>query len=244
MAVSRSRLEDGNKRFPYAALDKAGTAARDEHIDDTAQTHEGPRGGTVGGLDNTHGLTRKAACLNGIGKRMRDSDAGTLCHGAAAQDAGVTGANADTGGIGRHVGTGLVDHGDKTQRHAYLLQVKAAIDRAPLKHATHRVGKLGEFLETGCHPLDALVRKLEAIEQAGARARLGSGVHVESVLLENRRLGIAQGGRHRAHGSGTLLVGSKTQGPRRRLRRGRKPLHIRCDIFHGYLHPSVNCTPW
>ena len=242
MAVSRSRLDDGNKRFPYAALDKAGTAARDEHIDNAAQTHEGPRSGTVGGLDNTHGLTRKAACL--IGKRVRDSDAGALCHGAAAQDAGVTGADADTGGIGRHVGTGLVDHGDKTQRYAYLLQVKTAIDRAMLKHAPHRIGKLGEFLEAGCHPLDTLVRKLEAIEQAGARARLGSGVHVESVLLENRRLGITQGGRHRAHGNDTLLVGSKTQGPRRRFRRGRKPLHIRCDISHGYLHPSVNCTPW
>ena len=122
---------------------------------------------------------------------MRDSDAGALCHGAAAKDAGVTGANADTGGICRHVGTSLVDHGDKTQRHAYLLQVKAAIDRAMLKHATHRVGKLGEFLEAGSHALDTLVRKLEAIEQAGARARLGSSVHVESVLLENRRLGIA-----------------------------------------------------
>ena len=141
VAVACARLDHRHKRLAHAALDQARTATRNEHIDNTAELHELASGLAVGGLDHRDSLAREALGLERIGQQLRNHGTRVIGQRAAAQNAGVAGADADARGVGRHVGARLVHHGDKAQRHAHLLQVEPAVDGALLKNAAHRIGQ-------------------------------------------------------------------------------------------------------
>ena len=54
-----------------------------------------------------------------------DGARGAETFGAAAQDHGVAGLEAERTGIGRHVGPALVDHADDAERHTHTLDAHA-----------------------------------------------------------------------------------------------------------------------
>ena len=240
MAVARARLDHRHQALAHAARDEAGAPARYEYVDDAAQAHKCARGRTVAGLDDAYGRTREARCLDGVCQHVRDRHAGALGQRAAAQDAGVARADADAGGVCRHVGARLVHHGHKAQRHAHLLQVEAAIDGAVLEHATHRVGQVGELLEAGRHGVDALGREQQAVQQAGSRPRLARGLHVLGVGGKDLVCMLAQGRCHLAHGRLARLVGGKAQRARGLLCRDGQLLDICGDVFHRYSFVRAN----
>ena len=164
MAVARARLDHRHQRLAHAALNQARAAARNEHVDDTAELHELAGGLAVGGLDHRYGLAREALGLQRIGQQLGNHGARVIGQRAAAQNAGVAGADADARGVGRHVGARLVDHGDQAQRHAHAGEVHAARKHAVVEHTTDRIGQLGEFLQAGGHALDALGRQQQTVE--------------------------------------------------------------------------------
>ena len=165
VAVARARLDHRHKRLAHAALDQACTAARNEHVDNAAELHELASGLAVGGLNHRHGLAREALGLERIGQQLGDHGTRVIGQRAAAQNAGVAGADADARGVGRHVGARLVDHGDQAQRHTHTGQVHAACEHAVVEHAAHGIGQLGELFQAGGHALDALGRQQQAIEE-------------------------------------------------------------------------------
>ena len=234
VAVARARLDHRHKRLAHAALDQACTSARNEYVDNTAELHELAGGLAVGGLDHRHGLAREALGLERIGQQLRNHGTRVIGQRAAAQNAGVAGADADARGVGRHVGARLVDHSDQAQRHAHTGQVHAACKHAVVEHAADGIGQLGELLQAGGHALDALGRQPQAIEQSGRGARIARSGHIELVGSDDGVDTVAQCCGHGAHGLLALLVARRGKRGRRCLGGNGKIVDIRGYIDrHG-----------
>ena len=84
MAVARARLDHRHQRLAHAALDQARAAARNEHVDDTAELHELAGGLAVGGLNHRDGLTREALGLKRIGQQFGNHGARVIGQRTAA----------------------------------------------------------------------------------------------------------------------------------------------------------------
>ena len=95
--------------------------------------------------------------------------AGMHALGAAAQDGGVAGLEAQTTRIAGHVGPALVDDADHAERHAHARDVEA-IGTRPLRHdGADGIGQRGDILDAARHGLDARVVEREAIEHGGGQ---------------------------------------------------------------------------
>ncbi len=111
-------------------------------------------------------------------QRGVDGARGAMAVGAAAQDRGVAGLEAQRAGIGRHVGAALVDDADHAERRAHALD-RHAVRPLPSSTCTLPTGSLsvGDHLEALGHRPDArgvsrLSRSRNAPVDAG-RLRLG-----------------------------------------------------------------------
>ena len=141
MAIARTGLDHRNIGVFHAVANEPCAAARNENVHRAAQAHKHVRGSAISGLDNADCVAGQPGVLYGIRQHVGNSHAGVLSDGAAAKDAGVTRTDADARSVRGHVGSRLVHHGDKAQRHAHLLQVEPAVDGALLKNAAHRIGQ-------------------------------------------------------------------------------------------------------
>ena len=245
MAVARARLDHRHKRLAHAALDQARTATRNEHVDDAAELHELAGGLAVGGLDHRDSLARETLGLECIGQQFGNHGTRVIGQRTAAQNAGVAGADADARGVGRHVGTCLVHHGDQAQRHTHAGQVHTACKHAMIEHAAHGIGQLSELLQAGSHALDALGRQQQAVEKPRRGARIARGGHIEPVGGNDGISAIAQ---RRGHGAHSLLA----LGIARRGKRARSGLGLNGKIVNigGYIDRHGRpflldvCQPW
>ena len=163
----------------------------------------------------------------------------------AAQNAGVAGADADTRGIGRHVGARLIDHSDQAQRHAHAGEVHAACKHAVVEHAADRIGQLGKLLQAGGHALDALGRQQQAIEEPRRGARIARGGHIELVGGNDGIDTVAQRCGHGAHGLLALGIARRGKRARSGLGGNGKIVDIRSYIDrHGRPFLLDVCHPW
>ena len=211
MAVAGAGLDNGNERLAHAALDEPRTAAGDQQVDDTAEFHEGAGGLAVGRLDHRDGRAGKPAVLDGVGQKLSDHRARMIGERTAAQDAGVTGTDADAGGVGRHVGASLVHHGDESQGHAHLGEVEPAVDRAVVEHTAHGVGQVSQGLKPLGHTLDTLGREQQPVEQACGRTGVTRSRHIKLVRGDDGIAAVAKRGGHGAHGGLALLIARRTE---------------------------------
>ena len=237
MAIAGAGLDHGNERLAHAALDEPRPAARNQHVDDTAQAHERARGLAVAGLDKAHGLARESARLHRVGEHRGDHRARMVGERPAAQDAGVARADADTRSIGGDVGARLVDHGHQTERHGHARKFEPAVDGAVVEHAAHGIGQLGKLLKTRSHALYAFGREQQTVEQALRGPLTARGVHVDLVGGHDRLRARTERGGHGAHGIRALLVACRPERTRGRLGAFCELLYIGMDILgHGFTH--------
>ena len=245
MAVARARLDHRHQRLAHAALNQARAAARNEHIDDTAELHELAGGLAIGGLNHRYGLAREALGLQRIGQQLGNHGARVIGQRAAAQNAGVAGADADARGVGRHVGARLVNHGDQAQRHAHAGEVHATCEHTVIEHTADRIGQIGELLQAGSHALDALRSQQQAVKQAGRGPRVARGGHIELVGGDDGVDAVAQRCGHGVHGLLALLVARRGKRGRRCLGGNGKIVDIRGYIDrHGRPFLLEVCPPW
>ena len=85
--------------------------------------------------------------------------------GAAPQHRGVAGLEAESGGIRRHVGPGLVDDADDPERHPHAPHLDARGAVVEVGDGAHRVRQGGDLAQPLDHGVDAPGGQLEAVQQ-------------------------------------------------------------------------------
>ena len=155
MAIARARLDDGHFRTFDAVANKAGSAARNEHVDNAVKLHEGIGRRAIGGIDEGNAIGGKARGNDRFAQRGNDCRVGMEGLRAAAQHACIARLQANARSIGRDVRARLIHHGDNAQRHAHARKFDAAFDFAALEHAAQRVRQASERFKGIGHGIDA-----------------------------------------------------------------------------------------
>jgi hypothetical protein len=112
--------------------------------------------------------------------------------GAAAQQNRVARLEAETGGVGRHVGPRLVDHADHAERDAHLGDLDAAGPLAGAAHLAHGVGERGDVAQRVGHLRDPLRSQQQAVEERVGQALFAAALHVGLVGRQDLVLGRLQ----------------------------------------------------
>ena len=129
-----------------------------------------------------------------------DGQVGAEGIGGAAQDDGVAGSNAEPGGIGRHVGSGLVYHGDDAEWDADAVELHPVVQRPASGLATHRIGQGGDVAETGGHGGDPLLVQSEPVDEGAGDPLALRLCHVGPIRLEHGRSGFFHASGHAEQG--------------------------------------------
>ena len=143
-----------------------------------------------------------------------DGAVGALALGAAAQDRGIAGLEAERGGVGRDVGSALIDDADDAERHAHALDRHAVRPRPALGDLADRIGEVADHVDAGRHGGDALVVEREPVEEGGVGAVAPGLGHVLGIGGEDVGL---RGADRRGDGGERLVL----------LRRRRERQHAR-----------------
>ena len=215
--------EHRHARFLLHARDQALAAARHDHVDGAVEAgeHHADRG-AVARRHELDRVRRQAGFAQPGDDRVVDGAVGALALGAAAQDRGVAGLEAERGGVGGHVGPALVDDADDAERHAHALDRHAVRPRPALGDLADRIGEVADHLDAVGHGGDALVVEREPVEEGGVGAvALGLG-HVLGIGGEDLGLACADG----LGDGGERLVLLR----RRRQRQHARALRARCPI--------------
>ena len=125
VAVADAGLDHRHRRLLDHRRDQPGASARDEHVDQPAGPHQL--------LDRVVALARhelddvlgKAGLQRRATQHRHDRRVGAPRARGTAQQHRVAALQADAGGIGGDVGTGLVDDPDDAERHPHLAQLQA-----------------------------------------------------------------------------------------------------------------------
>ncbi len=130
-------------------------AARHQHVDVAVKAGEHHAdGGAVTGGNELDGGFRQAGGAQALGQRVADGAAGTQAVGAAAQDRGVAGFQAEGAGIGGDVGAALVDDADDAERHPHPFDGHAVWPGPGGHGCSDRISQAGDGLDPGRHGLD------------------------------------------------------------------------------------------
>lgn len=184
-------------------------AAGDAEVDELGEGEEGGDGVAVGGGDDLDSLGGEGGDGGGGGVDHggRDEAVGVEGFLTAAEDGGVTGFEAETGGVGGDVGAGFVDDDDDTDGDGDFLQAKAVGAGAVVEQAADGIGEVGDFANALGHGEDAFGVETEAVEQGGGETEFAAGLEVLGVRLEQGRGGGDEGIGHGAEGQVFLIGG-------------------------------------
>ena len=155
MAVAGAGLDHGNLGMLDAVTDQAGASPGNEHVHHAMELHELVGGSPVGAGDDSQPALGHSRLLGSGGKDPRHGFVGAGGHAAASQNRGVSGLQADSGGIGGDVGARLVDHGHHAQGYADAPQLHAVVHGPLLLDLTQGIGKVAQLLQGCGHGLDA-----------------------------------------------------------------------------------------
>ena len=136
------------------------------------------------------GTTWTAAAGSPVSASTRPDDGrqrpvGVESLGAAAQDDGVAGLEAQPGGIHGHVRARLVDDADHPQRDPHARDLEPVRPDPARTEAAHGVGQLGDLAQPAGHGGDGGLRDGEAVDQGGRKSRAPGGLHVLLIFSPN-----------------------------------------------------------
>ena len=180
----------------HAMADKPRAAAGDEHVHQAVQSHEHISGRPVGGGHGADRALRQPRFHGSRGQHVGDDLVGAGRKAAAPQDARVAGLHADPGGVGGHVGPGLVDHGHHAKGHRHAPKLDAVVEGRFQRHDAERIGQRRHLLQSVGHSKDARLVQHEPVQQRLGGAGRPGRLHVLAVGLHDGRRLRPQGRRH------------------------------------------------
>ena len=174
-----------------------------------------------------------------------DRAAGAETVGAAAQDHGIAGLQAQHAGIRRDIGPALEDHADDAERHAHALDGHAVRPLPALGDDADGIGDAAHDVDAFGHGLDARRRQRQAIDEggggaAGARAsatssalaaRIAARIGADRPLHGLQRPVLLLRRRQRQHARGSAGTGGE-------IGHQRLEIGIAVDGFEGGGHGS------
>jgi len=116
--------------------------------------------------------------------------------GAAAQDNGVCGSQAEGASIGRHVGAAFIDDANDADGHADAREGEAAGPLPGVEHRANRIVKGGDIGDALRHRLDAGGRGFQTVEHRAREALGAAALHVEHIGGDDLRRCGADARRH------------------------------------------------
>ena len=161
--------EDRHARLVLDAVDQALAAARHDHVDRAVEAgqHRADRGAVAG----RHELDRRRPAGRRLGQALDQAAVDRAGRaervGAAAQDRGVAGLEAERAGVGGDVRAALVDDADDAERRAHALDVEAVRAVPGGDDRADRIGQGGDLLDA----LAPSPRCAPASASAGRRTR-------------------------------------------------------------------------
>ena len=160
----------------------------------------------IGDIDHLHRGAGQAGVDEGAVNTAGNGLVGAQGLGATAQDRRVAGLQAQAGGVGRHVGAGLINDADHAQGHAHAPHLNAGRPHVQIGDGAHRVGQRGNLAHAFGHGGDALGVERQPIDQRGVEAAVAARVHVGAIGVEDVVLRLFQALGQRKQ-RGILLAG-------------------------------------
>ncbi len=186
MTVPGAVDDGGHRGIRLHRGDEPGPASRDEQVHPVGRLHQrlGPiPAGVLEKLDPVGGEA-------GGGERFADCPGdrhvGTEGVRRATQDDGVAGHDAETGSVRGHVGTGLVDHGDDTERDPNSMESHPVVERPASGLSSHRVGQRRDTAQTVGHGRYPPLIETQPIDESTGDPLITRLCHVLSIRLEHR----------------------------------------------------------
>ena len=149
-----------------------------------------------------------------------DRAAGSKTVGAAAQDHGVAGFQAQHAGIGGDVGAAFEDHRDDAERHPHALDGHAVGALPALGDDADGIGDVAHGPDAVGHRIDARRRQRQPVDEGRGGAAGADFGDVFGIGREDRRCVGADGALHRIERAVFLLRRGKRQHPRGVARAG------------------------
>ena len=172
MADPLEVLEDRHGRFTADAIDEAPAAARHDDVDEGVHGDQRADGGAIHRIHHLHAGRRQARegqpLVDARGNRL----VGVNGFGAASQDGGIAGLEAQPRGIGGHVGPRLVDDPDDSEGDAHAAHLDAGRPIGEITDLADGIGQHGNLPQPLGHGSDALGGELEAIQQGATEPLL------------------------------------------------------------------------
>ena len=163
--------DDRHTRFLLHARHETLAAARHDHVDVIRHRRQQVADGrAIGGRHELDAGGRQAGSEQPFDEAGVDGATRMHALGAAAQDGGIAGLQAQTTGIAGHVRPALVDDADHAQRHAHARDVEAVGTRPLRDGGADGIGQRGYVLDSPCHALDSSSIEREAIEHGAGQA--------------------------------------------------------------------------
>lgn len=163
------------------ALDQALATARHDHVDELRHGDQLTDGSAVGSFHHLHGSCRQIghgqALLDTAGNRLIGMDG----LGAATQDGGVAGLQAQAGRIDGHVRPRLVDDADHAQRHTHFADLDTGRQVAHALNLADRVRQGRHLAQAFDHAVDHLRRQRQAVDHGRLQTAGAGGSQVQFV---------------------------------------------------------------
>ena len=223
--------EHRNTGLCLDAGDQRLAATRDDDVDQAMGLQHGANGGPVLCGDKLDGVGGQPGRDEASLERGKDRTIAMDGFASPAQQRGIARCQAQSGGIGRHIGAAFIDDANHTQRHAHTRQAQAIGPFGRVDDGADRIVKLGHGGHALGHGLQPGRIKPQAINHRGRQAILGRCGDITGI-------GFQDGGAARAQCGGGRLQ-SLGLGGRRCLRqmRGRgtrTARHIRDQRGRGF----------
>ena len=171
--------------------------------------------------------------MSDFADRTGDRHVGAECVGRATQDDGVAGPDAETGSIGGHVGTGLVDHGDDTERDTDAMESHPVVERPASGLPSHRVGQRCDAAQTVGHGGYPPLVEAQPIDESTGDPLITRLCHVGPIRLEHCRRQPLPPPRPCRAGPDVATPRSTGAGHVRRLGRGGRSLRSSAQVIDG-----------
>ncbi len=191
--------EHRNARLLLHALDEAFSAARHDHVDGAAKPFkEIADRVAICCRDELNGCLGQPRSLQPLDEAGVDCAIAFEAFGAAPQDHGIAGLEAEPARVGRDVGTAFVNDADDAQGHANAGNLEAIRPLPGRDDLAHRVGQSGDLVQPPRHGFDARFGERQAVDEGFRPPSLARCLAVGGIGVQDLRNMRPQAGSRRA----------------------------------------------
>ena len=219
MAVAGARLNDGDPGVLHHRADQALASAGNQYVHQSPHVHESRSPRAVGHGDQTDEIGGEAARNQRLFHGLNHSRGGADSLLATAKHHGVAGLETQSGGVHRHVGASLVDHGHAAHGGADVTDHQT-VGAGRLLARADGIGQGSNLPQSGADARQPFLVQLQPIQHGLGNVVLGGGGQILGIggqdggliggqlIRHGQEQGVLLGGGGVAVGAGGFLGGA------------------------------------